>query len=278
MRQITRECLGGLTRCFIKKIKCRYTKTIMIIIQSLLQIILESLPISSSGHLVLLQTIFHWPELTKSFEYVLHAPTILILVIYFRATWIPLLLHCWRFRTVIINMVLSGCVADSVTALVYGCMQLLAPHFPLWIGFATTACMLFSLRLVSYKRDQVTYKKALLIGCMQGIAGLPGISRLASTYVTGVWLGLPAHKAFYFSCMIQFPLICAGFLYGLAKTAGSEWLCASTMVSNYAILALVASSVCAYALLYCVQRCMQEHTLWKFGYYMLLPFCLALVV
>jgi len=259
----------------------------MMIIQTLLQIILESLPISSSGHLVLAEKIMHWQEIPKTVEYLLHGPTIVVLIVYFRATWIHLLLHCWRYRALLMRMIFLGAAATLVTVPLYCGMQWLAPLFPLSLGFACTASFLFSLRFVSYQHEQMSYKKALLLGCVQGISGLPGISRLASTYVAGVWLGLTPKKSFYFSCMMQFPLICAGFLYGLfktpelAKAARGEWFCVSKIISNHAVsnsIAISAATAIAYFLLWWVQRCMQQHTLWKFGYYMLLPLTLALAI
>lgn len=251
------------------------------IIQSLLQIILESLPVSSSGHLVLAEKIMQWQEIPKAVEYVLHGPTIVVLVLYFRATWVPLLLHCWRYRAVLLRMIFLGAAATLVTVPLYCGMQWLAPCFPLAFGFACTASLLFSLRFVSYHHEPMSYKKALLLGCVQGISGLPGISRLASTYVAGVWLGLPAHKSFYFSCMMQFPLICAGFLYGLFKTAWFDTILLTQNHSPRAVsnsIAISAATAIAYILLWWVQRCMEQHTLWKFGYYMLLPLALALII
>ena len=252
-----------------------YTLKIMVLIQSLVQIILESLPISSSGHLLLVQRVTDLPMLSKSFEYLLHGPTIILLMIYFRSTWVALLMQCWRYRNLIVRMIFLGALADTITAVVYGCMQLLAPWFPLWVGFGITAGMLFSLRSVSYKKAEMSYAKAAAIGLVQGISGLPGISRLASTYVAGVWLGLSPRKSFYFSCMIQFPLILAGFLCGVwTVPAGTV----QAMVAQpYTVLALVGATTIAYYLLQWVQKCMQAETLWKFGFYLLAPFLIALV-
>lgn len=247
----------------------------MIIVQTLLQIILESLPISSSGHLALFQKIMGWEELPTSFEYVLHGPTIIVLMVYFRTTWVSLMKHSWRFRYLIAHMIFLAAMADVVTALVYGCMKLVSPQFPLWLGFFITACMLFSLRGLDYKKKRVTYKKALILGFVQGIAGLPGISRLACTYVTGVWLGLSPRKSFYFSCMIQFPLICAGFLYGLWNVQGTAYT--EFFWQSYFVITLIGGACVAYALLWWVQRCMQTDNLWKFGCYMLVPLCLAML-
>lgn len=245
-------------------------------IQAFVQIILESLPVSSSGHLVLLQKVMEWPSLARSFEYMLHGPTIVMLMFYFRATWYALLRHCWRLRKFIVYLIFLTISTDVITVIVYGFMQWLGAGFPLSLGFLITMGMLFSVRWTLPGRQLMTIKKAWIIGFMQGIAGLPGISRLASTYVAGVWLGLAPHKSFYFSCMIQFPLICAGFLYGFWFVRVDE--IRMFFVQPKCITFFVIATIIAYVLLGLVQRYMETGTVWKFGYYMLLPFGIALLI
>jgi undecaprenyl-diphosphatase len=245
----------------------------MLYTQSFLQIILESLPISSSGHLLLMQKILHWPELGRATEYLLHTPTIIILITYFRAVWFPLLMQFTRYYKTIGHMIALTGIADCITALLYLGIQWMAVPFPLWLGFAITAALLFSLYYVPQQRQTLTFTKACILGCVQGVAALPGISRLASTYVAGRWLGLAPHKSFGVSCMLQFPLICAGFLYGSMKQYQGE---TGSVEFNFTFFVVITSAtIISYMLLAWVQRCMERNTLWKFGWYMLMPTTLA---
>lgn len=250
--------------------------TMILLIQSAIQIIIESLPISSSGHLALVQAFAGWAPLSQACEYIMHGPTVALFIIYFRSTWIPLLMHCWRFRVMLAHMIGLACITDILTACIYESVKLWCAAFPLPLGFLITALALGSLRFVRHRVYQpMTVRTALLIGAVQGIAGLPGISRLAITYCTGVWLGLSPRKSFIFSCMIQFPLICAGFLYGLWQ---GDSACVDLFMQPLSLLVIGVATCVAYLLLWWVQDCMQRGTVWKFSYYMLLPLIISLLI
>lgn len=244
-------------------------------IQACIQIVTESLPVSSSGHLLLLQKIYGWPALSRSFEYIMHGPTIILLVVYFRNIWYGLLCRCWRWRHVIVRMICFAFSADLITTLIYICMQYYGKNFPLSIGLCITAVLLFSLRYAPCPHQKfMPFASALMIGCMQGVAGLPGISRLASTYVAGIWLGLKPRASFYFSCMIQFPLLCAGFLYGIWLDADTKILC----MQPFFVIIIIGAMLIAYLFLWLVQQAMEFKMLWKLGYYMLIPAFIACLI
>lgn len=263
------QCEFLLGIVFIKNNSLEYALKIMVLIQSIVQIILESLPISSSGHLTLVQKMFYWQPLSQACEYILHGPTILILIVYFRKTWFALLMHCWRYRILIMRMIMMGAAADLATVPIYESTKFLFAWVPLYIGFLITAAVLYSVRFCRRDAYQpLTYTKAALIGVVQGIAGITGISRLATTYAAGVWLGLSPRKSFYVSCMIQFPIICAGFVYGLWQGDSS---CTQLFVQPISLLALCVATCIAYILLWWVQQIMQQGTVWKFAAYMLAP-------
>lgn len=238
---------------------------------ALVQIVLESLPVSSSGHLALLEH-FTGVALARELEYLLHGPTIAMFAVYFYKRWSFMLLHVWRLRHVVTQMLLFGICAEFATVIFYGAMQFLAPVFPLWLGFVLTGAGLYSLRFITRTPgayEPVTLARAGIIGIAQGIAGLPGISRLATTLVVGQWLGLAPRTSFLFSCMIQWPLMVAGFGYGL--TTGSFVSCSHGMLLMGVALAMVA----AYFLLWWVELLCERRKLWPFAYYMPAPALLA---
>jgi len=251
----------------------------MLLVQVFLQIIFESIPVSSSGHLMLWQRLMGSAAapLSSTCHYVLHGPTLLLLVCYFRAAWVPLLLHCWRYRCIIVRMTAFCALTDTVSAILYTLAHHYGASFPLWAGFLVTMLALFSLHSVErghVVRRQATLRELLIIGVVQGIAGLPGVSRLATTYVAGRWLGLSAYKSFSVSCMVQWPLIAGGFMYGVWKEYGSQH-CVD-LLQGWMLLGLLGATVVAYVLLWVVQGCMERNTLWRLSYYMLIPFVIAL--
>jgi len=232
------------------------------------QIIIESLPISSSGHLQLFGF-----TLSRAAEYLLHGPTVAMFVVYFFDRWSPMVLHAWRLRGTIGRMLLYGFCAELVTVPVYALFSCVGGFVPLWIGFLITALTLWSLRYASLQARPVTAARAALIGCVQGMAAVPGVSRLATTYTAGVWLGLHPRIAFLFSCMIQWPLMLAGFCYGL-WSAGAESL---GFITPGLLAITLAATVVAYYLLWVVQRMATTGSWYYFSYYLLVPCIMAAI-
>ena len=123
------------------------------------QIVLESLPVSSSGHLRLIELIYSCfsPSsfdyvLPRNVEYSLHVVTCLVLVFMFWRMFIPTLKHPLFFRRVIIKIFLLGFVADIITVFWYLLFEAIGVGwFPVWIGFYVTAASLFSLRFCREK-------------------------------------------------------------------------------------------------------------------------------
>ena len=105
--------------------------------------------------------------------------------------------------------------ADAVTVALYLFKPESAPHY-LPFGFFITIVALGSLYWCPVRSAQpLRWDKALVIGLVQGIALLPGISRLASVFVATRWLGYNNRQAFEISWMIQVPLIAAAATKGL---------------------------------------------------------------
>ena len=134
-----------------------------------IQIILECLPISSSGHIYFLQKIFFQNvEWTELLDHLTHAPTLLILMIFFKNDWLPLikkLLHikpkCASYRRLLrIFFKIIGLVfiTDCITVLFYFGFKIIAwPDLSLIasIGFLITGLSLLSLCFIpNYKSKE----------------------------------------------------------------------------------------------------------------------------
>ena len=248
------------------------------------QIIVESLPVSSSGHLLLLQQLYGLPPLTATVEYLLHGPTVVMLAFYFRQQWIPIVMHMRRYQNVIKHLFMFGFCAELTTVVLYFFMkQYVQSYVPLWFGFLITASALFLTRHKSLSvqvYEPLTFYKMIVIAAVQGIAALPGLSRLGLTYSVGLWLGLTPRKSFLTSCMLQWPLILAGFLYGLydiyvhpqLPMIGEGIVCVNNL---FMWVTIIIATICAYFVLRLVQNSLYRGTIWRLGYYMLIPAFLA---
>lgn len=236
----------------------------------ILQIILESLPVSSSGNLALLGL-----TLPEDINYATHAFTLIVYALFFRKKLFILLRHPLRCFTPLVRAVLYGICALVPTLLCYALFNYTQPAFPLWLGFLITSCVLLTFTLRArrslgvvgsrFRRNHIeglTCLKAFFIGCAQGIALLPGISRLGITYATARWLGLSWRTAFGFSCMIEAPLIfvasCKG-LYDLAPVVSS--------ISLLTLFGYLGATVISYGVLWGVYRLAQKECWWIFGIY-----------
>jgi len=194
---------------------------------SLLQLITESFPVSSSGHLALLDKVWSRVSACTS-EYQLPAPWIdpyfweryidflhivplCIIAWYFYPRWRVFLLHplrTWRTALKLIGYVV---LADGVTGVLYlARARINFCGFPLWIGFSATVLLLLSLLLLPKVKGcgaRLTVPRMLMLGLIQGLALVPGLSRFAATFCGARLLGFSSRSSFEVSFMLQWPLI-----------------------------------------------------------------------
>jgi undecaprenyl-diphosphatase len=264
----------------------------------MVQIMCESLPISSSGHVVLLQSIFArlyggqeiiaMSQNLWAFDYLLQGVSAIIFLIYFFPYWWRLIVgkpiqisslfdHELWMKTVPFVFIF-GCVADGITFLLwyFNIGERLA--MPLGVGFMITAIVLWNIQFMQPKKDlnMWSWQNGMIVGLMQGCALLPGISRFGITMATLQWLGYSGRLAFSISFLLQWPLIVAGSIKGLCALHDPFIL--QTMWSlPFFMVMLIAGSI-GYALLYGVGKIIDKNMLWKFSYYMIIPIIVALLI
>lgn len=225
----------------------------------------EFLPVSSSGHLALLQNIFDIEQYTQNhiaFDIVLHLGTLVAVVVAFWPDIVDLLsdLIDWvrdgfrvkgiAGRRMIIMLIIATCplaigalLEDKVTAMF---------QQPLLIGCALlfTALLLFLADRVGNghktARD-ASYKSALGVGLMQLIAILPGVSRSGSTLCGGLFAGYDRQFAVRFAFLLSIPAVVGAAVFQLpdiASAAGDGLLVygvgfVTAAVSGYLAIRLV---------------------------------------
>jgi undecaprenyl-diphosphatase len=251
----------------------------------ILQIILESFPISSSGHLVLFEractallsagNIVHIGLLRPYIEYILHIPTAIILCIYFFEQWSFPFKHIRRCFRLIIKIGAYTALADMVTVMCYLMREWYAmPHIPLMVGFFITACSLYSLRWCGTMYSPWTGRKALLLGCAQSIALVPGISRFGITYVVARWTGIAPRRAFQITMLIQFPLLILASSYSMYVLGSLTY----ELLNMPCILVMLGATVSSYKLFGIVEQMAISRIMWVWSLYMLVPICASMVL
>ena len=183
-------------------------ESIQIVILAIVQGIAEFLPISSSGHLVILSELLGMGEGTTELNIILHFGTLLAIVLFYRKRILALLSADKR----VIPLLVVGTIPIVIVGLTVKKVFPWVTEYPLLAGFMLpiTGLMLLMLPKIKEGEDEyqdITYKTALLTGCAQAFAILPGISRSGSTIVAGSWLGLKRQSATTFSFLLVIPAI-----------------------------------------------------------------------
>ncbi len=189
-----------------------------VLVLSVVQGITEFLPISSSGHLAVLGTLFQFnPDENLALGIVLHAGTLVAIVIfYFRE-----LLRFFRAaRLRLALMVIVGSIPAGVVGLVLSKCGRAGDVFGnqalTGVGFLLTATLLmWSSRRCRRSGDQervmpieaVEFRQALLVGVAQAVAILPGVSRSGATISIGLLAGMHATACAEFSFLLAVPAI-----------------------------------------------------------------------
>lgn len=205
-------------------------------IQSLLlgalQGVAEFLPISSSGHLVLLRRLMNLGDVPLLYDVLLHVSTLIVVIIIFRSRIGAIFAAIWRAlqsRTgpgdrenlrltlyILIATVVTGAVGFALSR-----FDDLFFHRPRLVSvlFLVTALFLISTLLRRGRRDyfQIGFLGALAVGLAQGVGVLPGISRAGITISVALLLGLDRQRAGEFSFLIAIPAILGALILQLRE-------------------------------------------------------------
>ena len=251
---------------------------IQAIILGLLQGVTEFLPVSSSGHLAILQTLFGLKEVDMLFDVLLHVGTLAaIFVVYFKDIK-KLVIHgfcilgCWFYNAfvfvvnlfakekkeykkvvtnayrkfvllVIVSTIPTGIIGILDSDLVEKAgTNLLVPGICLIITAGILLAAQFAKPGTKMPKE-VTYGEAGLIGVAQGIATMPGISRSGSTVTACLLLGFDRKFAVKYSFILSIPAILGSLILELVK-ADLSGITTAVLV-NY-IVGTVVSAIAGY--------------------------------
>ncbi len=199
------------------------------IVLALVQGLSEFLPISSSGHLILIPHLFGWPDQGLAFDVAVHVGTLLALLVYFRreivamtAAWLGSVLR--RSHTPDSRLawqVLVGTIPVGLAGIVFGDAIESNLRSPLFVAGTLSffgLLMYAADRFSRGTRDEhsLSWPQAIAIGCAQALALMPGTSRSGITMTAGRALGLARSGAARFSFLLAIP--------GIAAAGGYEGL------------------------------------------------------
>ena len=215
----------------------------MAIVLGLVQGVAEFLPISSSGHLSLLQYFFGMEEPDALYNILLHFATLLAVCVVYRGDIIDMIVEFFRgaaalfsrpggrergnppeARRLVLLLVLGTLPLFLVLPIEDFVEELGASPVFVSVMLLVTGCILFlSDRCGGGRKNgrTATVKDVLLVGLAQGAATIPGLSRSGTTISAGMALGFERNFAVRFSFLLSLPAVLGATLLKVVKVAGA---------------------------------------------------------
>ena len=229
--------------------------TIQVIVLAVLQGFTEFLPISSSGHLILIPALFGWPDQGLGFDIAVHLGSLAAVVLYFRRDIGDLSLALFRPERRECRLAWSIVVATiplGLAGLLFGDYVSTSLRSPAVIAASTAGfggLLWLADRFGRENRDanDLSWGQVLLIGLAQAFALIPGTSRSGATMTMGLAIGLSRVAAARYSFLLSVPAIIAAgsWQFGefLSQSETVPWgpLVAATFISG--VTAFLAISV-----------------------------------
>jgi undecaprenyl-diphosphatase len=239
----------------------------------------EFLPVSSSGHLVLVPWLLGWPASSLAFDAVVHWGTAAAVIVYFWRDWVTLVTAAWQ-STILRSpdqksqarlawLILLGTIpAALIGYLLEDFFEEMFARPVAAAGFllVTAALLTASERLGRRERDLDTlnWLDALLIGLAQAMAIFPGISRSGSTIAAGLARGLRRESAARFSFLLATPIILGAGLLKVVDLAQAGDLAAQAPLL---VVGFVAAGVVGFGCIHFLLRYLQRRPLYPFAIY-----------
>ena len=184
------------------------------ILTGVLQGLTEFLPISSSGHLVIISSLSSELDLNTNDIAFLHIGTLFSIVFFYRKRIFEIFEDLETF-VFYFKIILAGIIPAVLIGLLTP-IQNIIDESPNLILITGASYLIFSLLLIfsgkinnseALNIRDITVSKAFVIGIAQSIALLPGVSRSGVTLLTAIYLGVKKADAIYYSLLLGIPTI-----------------------------------------------------------------------
>ena len=269
-----------------------YQAVVLAIIQGLA----EFIPVSSSGHLIIVRRLLGWNELSAAneltFDVALHFGTLLSILIYFRRTWFQIIRAALGGEVVrfsestnsdrsltpdeqreerlllwfLIIATIPGAIAGKL--LEHSAEEYFREH----IYLIASALIVVALLMWAGERigqlvkplTRISFVDAIIIGCAQAFALIPGVSRSGATITAGLFRNMTRDAAVRFSFLLSTPII-AGAALLKAHELRKEGLPAE-MHAPF-IVGVIVSAIVGYIAIAWLIRYLQSNSLRAFVIY-----------
>jgi undecaprenyl-diphosphatase len=200
------------------------------LILSIVQGVLEWFPVSSSGHLTLVEKILVLDE-GLALQVALHFGTLMAVFVYFRKDIIyiirDILNRKWtEYSKLGLLLIIASIPAGIVGFLLSNLLDGLGANLlVLGFGWMTTSVILFIGSFSSKKSRKIGYLQSLFIGLAQMFAIIPGVSRSGMTISSGLFFGMNEKDSIRFSYLLSIPIILGANIFTFGnKTLPIEYI------------------------------------------------------
>ena len=241
------------------------------VILSIVQGISEWFPISSSGHLAIVQEIFGFQNL--AYDVFLHFASILAVVFIFRKDIILILKLDKKGLIYIRNLVVALIPAGLIGILFRNEIeQIFSNMVFLGVFFIFSGFVIFSSKYSLEKKSKISFLDSLFIGLFQSLAVFPGVSRSGMTISSGLFRNLKKETAIKFSFLLAIPLILGASVFEFNNLVLQE--------INYLVLSVsfILTFLVSFITIKTIIKIIQKEKFYLFGIYNILLGILILIV
>ena len=204
------------------------------ILLALVQALTEFLPVSSTAHLILVPWLLGWPDHGLLFDIALHLGTLAAVLAYFAKTWIRLLFLAVGKEVMkprpgepdydlyenprLFLFLVAATMPAGIAGLALKDYVESVFRSPAVIGVMLIAVGLliaYAEKVGRFRRDlgELSFRDAMVIGCAQAVALIPGTSRSGITMSTAMLMGVTRYSAARFSFLLSSPIILGDYVY-----------------------------------------------------------------
>lgn len=259
---------------------------IQAIILGIFQGISEFLPISSSGHLVILQHFFGIKEGNLFFTEMLHFGTLISIVIVYFNDIIKIIVEFFKMlgsgiknkKFKIVNdyqklalLIIIGSIPTAIIGFLFEDFfknLYSSSILPIGVAFLITGLLLWIANKKPHENKKVrnmTILDSLTIGIFQGIAIIPGISRSGSTIVAGLLRGLDRSLATEFSFLLALPATFGAGLFGITDVIKTG---SAAVIDGPLIIGILLSTIVGVFAIKFLIKMLKKDKLHYFSYYL----------
>lgn len=288
--RIPKYIIAGFAATLIYQTKFYATPEMSAIVLGIFQGVTEFLPVSSSGHLVIMEHFLKLPAYINAsdlelFDIFLHGGSLLAIMVIFWRDWILVLKEFWGMvknrvfdKNTLTAKLIIGTIPAVFAGLLFGKIVggTLREFFYIAVFFIITAIFYLYAEWKGGKKnlEKVSLKQSLVIGIAQALALIPSVSRSGITIGVGMLFGLKREAAAKFSFMLGGIAILAANIYAIFSIKNG----AVMPNLSFTLIGTITSFFVSLAVIIWLLKFLAKHTLRPFSFYLMVLGALILMI